>query len=544
MTSLAQFASTVILAGLTFTTAGAIAVAVSRSQIHRQRVGELTFVAFLAWAVFAAVPLERGGLSASTTVDAETALAGPSNAFDATTSDAPSHVDALPTEPWSAAIVEPAAAPGTDDDTFAWLWLAGAAMIALYLTFARGVLWWTVRRARSAPASTIAIAARLTRKPPRIYASRSVRRPFCCGVFRSSIVLPAHLCAADAEPALTSVLRHELAHLRQRDLLGQTVTMLCWPLLYWNPLYYWLRRETQIAAEMIADDIASGPATKTTYVRSLIDLIEREPAALPMHAGAIGVFHRKTEFYRRMNMLLERKNRLDVQCSRRHLAMRLSVAVAFVAIAINAWGVQAQAKPEIATLETPAPAKPAAAPVSRTAFDVEFVYHGAAELGAAMTAFADGGFTVAGFALQPAREASRAARVRLVCSGDDAVKRLRRVLPAGPMIVSVKRLRKEPAKPAAVVQASKKLPPKGPARLHLSFQDTDIRKVLDTISRIAGINIIIAPEVRGTVTLKLKGVPWRAALDASVRALGYTVIEEGRSLFRITAEAPATPDRR
>lgn len=46
-----------------------------------------------------------------------------------------------------------------------------------------------------------------------------------------------------------------------------------------------------------------------------------------------------------------------------------------------------------------------------------------------------------------------------------------------------------------------------PERVTFKFKDQDIREVIDTIATLANANIVIAPEVQGTLTLNLTDVP-------------------------------------
>ncbi len=72
-----------------------------------------------------------------------------------------------------------------------------------------------------------------------------------------------------------------------------------------------------------------------------------------------------------------------------------------------------------------------------------------------------------------------------------------------------------------------------PPRVYFAFENTDIQKVIDTIGKISGANIIVAPEVKGTITVRLKNIPWRDALDAAVKTLGFVVVEEERGILRV-----------
>lgn len=71
-----------------------------------------------------------------------------------------------------------------------------------------------------------------------------------------------------------------------------------------------------------------------------------------------------------------------------------------------------------------------------------------------------------------------------------------------------------------------------PPRVYFAFENTDIQKVIDTIAKISGANIVVSPEVKGTITVRLKNIPWRHALDAAVKTLGFVVVAEG-SILRV-----------
>ncbi len=59
--------------------------------------------------------------------------------------------------------------------------------------------------------------------------------------------------------------------------------------------------------------------------------------------------------------------------------------------------------------------------------------------------------------------------------------------------------------------------------ISMSLKDADVREVLRTFARLSGLNIVIQPGVRGTVTVELEKVPWDQALDQilKINGLGY-----------------------
>lgn len=72
-----------------------------------------------------------------------------------------------------------------------------------------------------------------------------------------------------------------------------------------------------------------------------------------------------------------------------------------------------------------------------------------------------------------------------------------------------------------------------PPRVNFTFDNADIKQVIDTIAKLSGANIVIAPEVQGTLSLRLTNVPWRDALDVAVKTLGFVVVEEQRGILRV-----------
>src|SRR6202162_6433773 len=72
--------------------------------------------------------------------------------------------------------------------------------------------------------------------------------------------------------------------------------------------------------------------------------------------------------------------------------------------------------------------------------------------------------------------------------------------------------------------------------LSLDLKDADIKDVFRTISQLTQLNIVVDPEVRGTVTVQLEDVPWDQALDLILKqnSLGY-VLEN--NIMRIATSA-------
>lgn len=64
-------------------------------------------------------------------------------------------------------------------------------------------------------------------------------------------------------------------------------------------------------------------------------------------------------------------------------------------------------------------------------------------------------------------------------------------------------------------------------------EDRSIADIIHTIGKVAGANIIVSPEVTGTLRVRLKDVPWRDALEEIAKTRGYTVVEERPGILRV-----------
>lgn len=68
-------------------------------------------------------------------------------------------------------------------------------------------------------------------------------------------------------------------------------------------------------------------------------------------------------------------------------------------------------------------------------------------------------------------------------------------------------------------------------RLSLNFQDIEVRAVLQLIADFTGLNIVTSDTVTGSVTLRLRNVPWDEALDIIMRTKGLAKRQIGDVLL-------------
>jgi type IV pilus assembly protein PilQ len=74
----------------------------------------------------------------------------------------------------------------------------------------------------------------------------------------------------------------------------------------------------------------------------------------------------------------------------------------------------------------------------------------------------------------------------------------------------------------------------GMAPIDVDVQNATVASVLRMFHEFSGRNIIAGPEVTGTITAKLDGVPWLVALDTVLRANGYGWEEDAQGIIRVT----------
>jgi len=72
--------------------------------------------------------------------------------------------------------------------------------------------------------------------------------------------------------------------------------------------------------------------------------------------------------------------------------------------------------------------------------------------------------------------------------------------------------------------------------LSLDLKDADIKDVFRTISQLTQLNIVVDPEVKGTVTVQLEDVPWDQALDLILKQNGLGYVLEN-NIMRIATTA-------
>ncbi|MGM0563023.1 MAG: type IV pilus secretin PilQ [Pseudomonadota bacterium] len=80
-------------------------------------------------------------------------------------------------------------------------------------------------------------------------------------------------------------------------------------------------------------------------------------------------------------------------------------------------------------------------------------------------------------------------------------------------------------------------------RLSLNFQDIEVRSVLQLIADFTGLNVVVSDSVSGSLTLRLKNVPWDQALDIILKTKGLDKRKSGNVLLIAPTEEIAQQEK-
>jgi len=71
-------------------------------------------------------------------------------------------------------------------------------------------------------------------------------------------------------------------------------------------------------------------------------------------------------------------------------------------------------------------------------------------------------------------------------------------------------------------------------KMTLDFANADVRNILKLIGEVSKLNLVWGPEVKGTVSMRLKNVPWDQALDIVLESNDLGMIREGNIIWVTT----------
>jgi hypothetical protein len=180
-----------------------------------------------------------------------------------------------------------------------------------------------------------------------------VNSPFTYTWAQPVVVLPSARCALDSSRELRFSLAHEWSHIERRDALAWNLTALGGFVLFYQPLFWWLRRQLRLCQDYLADDRAAALASAEDYATYLVRLARARPTvcALP----ALGVGDRRTNLFRRIAMLVGDHEPLAHRC---RAIWSVAAALSAAVVIVVASGLRLDAAPAAAEKSsTPAPAQ-------------------------------------------------------------------------------------------------------------------------------------------------------------------------------------------
>ncbi len=335
--------------------AGCVVMRLQRSLVDRHRLGVWTALATLLFLLAAVSPLPRWSWphAAPTSAPASQAPPRPVASTRQPSVQPPadpaarilllqSQLDTLLAEDarTPAPAIVPPMATVSAGDLLVGTYLLGAALLLLRAGIGLLRLFLLLRGSRPAPVDLLD-GLDLPRRA-RVRVLPGDVRPFCCAFVRPLIVVPAALLAPGHEQQLSAVLQHEAAHLRHRDPLTQLLLALLAVPLWPHPLLWLLARDLRFLGELRADDAAAAQAP-TAYARALLTLADGD-LRTPRVAGTVAVFHKPSDFFRRIQMLLQREGRLHSRSSRAGKLAQAGMMLALTLGAAGAFGVPAAAQ--------------------------------------------------------------------------------------------------------------------------------------------------------------------------------------------------------
>ena len=211
---------------------------------------------------------------------------------------------------------------------------AGSTLFAVWLALGH----WQMRRLRSqaktAPAELEALLPQLIatgQRTPTLGIVAKLPVAAAVGLRRPMVLLPQSFLELANPEKLQSVLAHELAHIRHRDLwllaLLRGLLLVLWP----HPLYWLWRRSVRLDQETLADAAAADVTTRTDYAEQLVAWARvATESRTPRLASSVGLWESPSQLKRRIAILLDEKLTVLRACSRR---WRVGSALGMLAIA-------------------------------------------------------------------------------------------------------------------------------------------------------------------------------------------------------------------
>jgi beta-lactamase regulating signal transducer with metallopeptidase domain len=163
----------------------------------------------------------------------------------------------------------------------------------------------------------------------RLLASGEIATPLTFGWWRPVVVIPQQIAQAGSL-SLRFCLAHEWSHIERADIVTWRALWVCQFALWYQPLYWKLRRELRICQDMLADVRSTESQRDAVEYSELLLGFARKRLDAPL-AGALGFLDQPSQLARRIKMLLQRSVLLKPACT---LQFSLAAGVATLLLAV------------------------------------------------------------------------------------------------------------------------------------------------------------------------------------------------------------------
>ena len=190
------------------------------------------------------------------------------------------------------------------------IWLA--ALLLIGVRFAVGI--WKVRKLKLESElldpselpfeAQLALAEFRANRQVQVCRSTRVRVPTAIGFFKPSVLLPGWALTDLSEQELTTVLLHELAHLRRRDDWTNLAQRILGAVFFFHPAVWFVQRRLELEREMACDELVlEKTGNRQAYAECLVSLAERSFARRSLSMAQAIIGHAKSTALRLTRIL-------------------------------------------------------------------------------------------------------------------------------------------------------------------------------------------------------------------------------------------------